>query len=187
MNPADLINATSPPGQDYIILGGAKSPGKATVLGAGSPRKWDKQMGYGQSGASLAYTGDDLSEFEVQIDIWDKAQWREWNDFAKVLDKRPKGRLGPEGAFFIKHPVLNRAPISITSVVVLDVSGWEQDDTGLWTCRIKFSAYRKPRLALGKPNSAIDSVAGETPTAADAADRKIADLLGEQKSLGGAL
>jgi hypothetical protein len=187
MSLLDVIAGTSPPAKDYIVLGGVRSPGRATVLGAGSPRKWDKQQGYGVSGATLAFTGDDLSEFDVVIDLWEDSHWREWGAFAKVLASRPKGRFSPEGAFTIVHPVLNRTPISISSVVVLDAGGFEQNDTGLWTTRIKFSAYRKPRVALGKPNAAIPGVAGKTATAQDAADRQIAALLDEQASLGGAL
>ena len=36
----------SPPIQDFIVLGGLRSPGRATVAGAGSPRDWDIRKGW---------------------------------------------------------------------------------------------------------------------------------------------
>lgn len=182
----DILNAGDFPAQDYIELGGMTSPGRATIVNAGSPRTWDKRKGYGFSGATLVYTGDDLAEFDVLIDLWDKSQFQAWDDFAKkTLEKPPIGQR-PK-ALDIKHPILNRSPTKITSVVVLDVLGPDQDEDGLWTYRIKFSAYRAPKPALGKPNASIPSVTPKVPTAQDEAEKKIQALLAQQKALGGAL
>lgn len=182
----DILNAADFPAQDFIILGGQTSPGRATVVNAGSPRTYDKRKGYGFSGATLIFTGDDLNEFDVLIDLWLPDQFRVWDDFAKkTLEKPPIGQR-PK-ALDIKHPVLNRSPTKITSVVVLDVLGPEVDEDGLWTYRIKFSAFRAPLPALGKPNASIPSVTPKVPTAQDEAEKKIQQLLAQQKALGGGL
>lgn len=184
---AALLNGDGPPEQDYVILGSKRTPGRATIVSPGSPRKWDKQAGFGISGATLAFLGDDLSEFDLLVDLWEPEHWTAWTSFARdVLDKRPRGRISPEGAFDIVHPALNRSPTRISSVVVLDVTGPDQED-GLWTFRIKLSAYRQPKPALGKPPAAVPAVPGVTPTAKTAEDQAIADLLAEQARLGGAL
>lgn len=187
MTTADaLLNAEGPPEQDWILLGGARSPGRATVVSPSSPRKWDKQAGYATSGATLAYTGDDLSDFEVVIDLWEDEHWAQWKAFAAVLDMRPRGRFSPEGAFEIVHPAVNRPPARISAVVVLDVIGPDQTD-GLWTYRLKLSAYRQPKVALGKPPGAVPAADAKIPTAKTAEDKMISDLLAEQARLGGGL
>lgn len=180
-NPLDLLNAASFPDQDYIILAGEKSPGLATPAKAGSPRKWDKRDGYGLSGATLVYIGDDLAVFDVIIDLWTTEQFGEWARFAKLLEKAPAGTR-PK-AMGIQHPLLNRSPLKITEVVVFDVSQFEQDDYGLYTCSITFSCYRAPKPVLGKPLAAIPAASKPVPTAKDAADVEIQKLMGELKGL----
>ena len=55
------------PMQDFIILGPFQSPGRAIVRSLQSPRDWKINKAYGQSGASLIYTGANLAKFEVDI------------------------------------------------------------------------------------------------------------------------
>lgn len=184
MSVLDLLNGGEFPAQDYILLGGEKSPGRATVLGAGSPRTWDKRKGYGYSGAFVIFTGDDLAKFKVQIDLWKKDQFAEWDRFAKkCLVKPPLGQK-PK-ALDIQHPLLNAEPLKITSAVVEDVSQWDQDEEGLWSCTIDFLQFRAPKPALGKPNAAIPSVAKPIPTAQDAADVEIQRLMAQFSALAG--
>ncbi len=181
-SPFDFLNGGKPPYQDYIMLGGQQSPGLATPVKAGSPRNWDKRAGYGLSGATLVYTGDDLSEFDVIIDLWEDAHWSEWATFAKkVLTKPPIGTRPM--ALGIQHPLLSMAPLNITEVVVKDVYQFEQDEFGMWTGGIAFSVYRAPKPVLGKPLGAIPSVQKPIPTAHDAADVEISRLLTELKGL----
>lgn len=183
MNPAELLNAGTPPIQDFILLAGQKSPGRATVTSAGSPRTWDKQKGWGFSGATLIYTGDDLPDFDVVVDLWDQSHWTQWNSFARVLEKSPTG-IKPK-ALEIIHPLLNRAPLKITQVVIRDVTQFEQSAKGLWTCRIQLTAFRAPKAALGKPNGSIPRAG--TGILDFSSDPQIAALMTKQAALGGAL
>jgi hypothetical protein len=183
MNLVSLLNQGSPPHQDFIVLNGKKSPGRATVMGAGSPRKWDKQPGYGLSGAILVYTGNDLSEFDVLLELWLDEHWSDYANFVQVLEKVPSGKR-PTKPLQIIHPVLNRAPIRITQVVLRDVSAPEQDDEGTWSIRLSFTTWSDPLPALGKPNAKIPGVEAPDPFANAP---EIAGLMAKQKSLGGAL
>lgn len=183
MGLAELLGGGDFPAQDYIVLSGEKSPGRATVKAPNSPRTWDKRKGYGTSGASLVYTGDDLSEFDVEIVLWKKSQFAEWKSFAKkCLEKPPKGAR-PK-ALKIEHPVVNASPWLIDEVVVKDVLGFEDtSDDGLWQGTIQFIQYRAPLPALGKPKQAIPGAAAKIPTAQDAADLEIQKLSAEFGSL----
>jgi len=164
------------PRSDVVILGGLQTPGRAVVKGFGSPRMWDKRKGYGTSGATLVYTGDDLSKGSIVVTIWTGDQYEAWLSFAgQVLVKPPKGAR-PK-ALPIEYPTINAPPISITAVVVEDVTPFEQDEQGEWTCEIKLEQYRAPMPALGKPNGAIPPAKKTTPTAQDAADVEIQKLM----------
>lgn len=179
-----LLEQSVPPVQDYIILNGFRSPGKAIVAGATTPRKWDQRPGYGFTGATVFYTGQGLAEFTVTLELWDPREWQDWWAFARVLEKEPIGKRA--AALKISHPLLTRAPLNITDVVVTDVSQWEQDDDGLWTCTISFLEYRPPKPAVGKPTAAIpDSPQGKVAakTAIEIENEKLtkelADLSGQ--------
>lgn len=182
-SPLDLLNSGTPPIQDFILLNGEKSPGVCTVTGAGSPRTYDKQKGWGFSGATLIYTGDDLSDFDVLIALWEKSHWGEWNKFARLLEKAPTG-IRPK-ALDIVHPQLNRSPLKITQVVIRDVTQFDQSKTGLWTCRIPFTSWRAPKKALGKPDGTIPKAG--TGILDFSGDPQIAELMKKQAALGGAL
>lgn len=182
MSALDFVLGGGPPRADSILLAGVRSPGVCTVMNAGSPRTWDKRKGYGYSGATLVYTGDDLSEFDVVIDIWDDTEFdTTWKPFSKLLEKVQNGGAstlvsGPfvavnrPKALSIVHPQLNASPIKITDVVVLDASQWDQDDYGLWTMRVKFSAFRAPLPMLARPAASIPAAINKPPVAVTAAD-----------------
>jgi hypothetical protein len=182
--PEDIILGNVPPEQDYVLLGGARTPGRATIVGAGSPRSWDIRQGYGYSGAIVVFTGEGLAKFDIVVDLWLPSHWGEWNRFAKVaLAKAPLG-MKPK-ALDIAHPLLALEPIKVTSVVVEDVTQFEEDDEGLWTCRIKCLQYRAPKPALGKPLASIPNVDKPKPTAQDAAELEIQRLLKQVGDLAG--
>ena len=186
MSGLDVLNGARFPVQDFVLLGGEKPPGRSYPMGAGSPRTWDKRKGYGFSGATLVFTGDDLSQFEIVVECWLQDHFFEWDEFArKVLVKPPTGKRPT--ALDIAHPLVNGPPLLITSVVVLDVTQWEQDDDNLWTRSISVSAFRAPQPALGKPNAAIPGVPKKVPTAADEMDAKIQAKLAETRAKGGVL
>jgi hypothetical protein len=139
------------PTQDYIVLGGFPSPGKAVIRGAGSPRKWDVRDGYGLTGAVTVFMGEGLATFEVDIYCWEDHHFLAWPIWAKLTLANPPIGARPTSQS-IKHPQLNDPPLTIDQVVVTDVSQWEDiDETGYWMRTIKFLQYRKPRPALVKP------------------------------------
>lgn len=206
INPLDLLNADAPPCQDFIILQGQKSPGRATVRVAGCPRKWDVQAGFGISGGSMTFHGEEVpSEFEVEIALWEDEHWADWNRFVKLLAVPPNRSLlgapspaaaisdpllkaaasSPMKGLDIKHPRLNRRPLLITTVVVRNVTSFERSKTGLETCTITFSKWKPPRLALAKVDGKIP--AAGAPIDPFANDPAIKALMTKQASLGGIL
>jgi hypothetical protein len=184
----DLITGEGFPEQDYIILDGVKSPGRATISGAGKPREWDIRKGYGYSGATVTFTGEGLSKFEVLIELWLPKHFAEWNRFSKhVLSKSPRrGVSGKSPSLKIEHPVLEMDPLKITDVVIEDVSQFEQDDEGMWSCKIKFIQYRAPLPALASAGAPTPSVSATIPrTAEDAVEIEISRLTSQFNNLAG--
>lgn len=177
----DLLNSGSAPRQDFVLLNGKKPPGLSYPVNAGLKLTWDKQKGWGFTGASLIYTGQDLSDFDVHFIIWDnKKHWKEWAEFAPIIEKPALGKVPP--ALTIRHPLLNRSPIRIEKCVVNSVSQWEQGETGLWTCVGSFTDWRARKPVLAKVEG-IPKPAVKSPIE----DPEIAALMAEQKRLGGAL
>jgi hypothetical protein len=170
------------PNQDFIVLNGLKSPGRARITGASDPRKWDKRQGYGFSGAFLVYVGDELPSFSVMIDLVKPADFIAWATFAPLLEKPKKG-VRPTKALSIQHPLLRLAPLNITEAVVEDVSQFEVDDDGVYTCEIKFAKWGKPAPVLAKPTAAIPGVAAKVPVAKDAGEAAILSLLAQRNAL----
>jgi len=165
-----------PPVQDYVIMGGKTSPGRCELVGAGTPRKWDIRAGYGLSGATVVYAGDGLAKFDLNVFLWEDSHWSDWDDFASVLEKAPKGQR-PK-AVGISHPILVTRPLNITSVVVEDVLQPVQDESGEWMIAVKLLEYRAPLAVLGTPNQAIPPLQkAPLPVAQDEADRQIQALL----------
>lgn len=139
------------PREDFIVLGGERSPGLCKVRGGGSPRTWDIQQGYGLSGATIVFTGAGLSKFEVDIFAWLPEHFPAFDRFAaKVLALPAPVRNAKSLA--ITHPLLNTPPVSIFQCVVEDVTQWEEsDETGLWMRTIKCIHFRAPKPLLVKP------------------------------------
>jgi len=183
------------PRVDYIILNGLKSPGRAIIRGAGTPRDWDIRKGFGFSGATVVFVGDNLAKFSVEIFLWDfPKHWLEWQRFSKVLERPPAPgdatTLGDGGflpsvspkALSIVHPVLNMGPLHITSVVIEDVTQFEQDETGGFRCEIKMLQFRKPKPMLAKPDAATPA-ANLAMSALDKAEQRNAQLEAQNTQL----
>lgn len=171
---------------DWVSIGGQKSPGIATVKGGASLRDWEQRKGYGLSGASSVYTGDSLSDFEIEFKIWDNADLRgsmftEWYLFAQVLRKVPRGKR-PK-SFTIFHPML--AEVGITRAVVTKVGQFSQDKDGIFTKTVNFLEYREPTPILAKPKGAIPNAAEPPADATSAADLQIQALRAQLAGLAG--
>lgn len=178
---------------DTIRIGGDYCPGIALPRKASDPRKWDKRPGYGLSGATLIYMGDDLSQFSIDVSIWTQTQMDEFKIFyAKYLKRAQPNtanisstqvfapNIRPK-ALGIFHPAL--AIISIDRVQVVDVTQFEQVADGLWGCTIELSVDRPPAPMLFKPDGKIPDVAKKTPTARDTLELQIQKLTDENKAL----
>lgn len=168
-----LSFANRPPRQDYIIIGGHKSPGVCEFARpAEQPRNWDIRKGYGYSGAFTVFTGTGLAKFSVLFKLWDDpqtpttSQWSDWAAFAKAVLTDPIPGMRPK-ALTIQHPTLSTPPLSITAVVVTNVTSFVQDELGLWTCTVDFLEFRSPVQELGKPDAAIPPLAASLMTAND--------------------
>ncbi len=170
------------PRQPFIVLGALRTPGVATVKGLSDPRDWDIRKGYGLAGATVVYTGKNISPFTVDVDLWLPEHFIEWNLFAAILAPPTPGKPFALG---IKHPIVNGPPHGITEVVVKDVSQPVQSNTGLWTYTLTLLPYKKPLPALARPIAAIPAVAPATPTAQDAAEVQMLALAAQAKALGG--
>jgi hypothetical protein len=187
MNLPAILGGDGFPAQDYLLLGGDRSPGKVTLRGANSPRGWDIRKGYALSGATVVPSGDELADgIKALFEFWAASQISAWYAFAaKHLSKTVRllpGSIQPR-ALGIYHPVLAAPPISITEVVVKDVTGLEPDGYGGWSCEVHFLQYRKPKPALAAPAAAIPAVAAAAPTAQDAADLEMQRKLAQFQAL----
>lgn len=174
---------------DALQVGSEYSPGKATVRKPSEPRTWDKRKGYGFIGATVVYTGEDLSEFDVDFYLWTQPQSQDWDAFKKKYFERPpiptvllEGQLFPPQpkALGLSHPVLAR--VNIIAAVVTDVVWGGEDDFGgvMWT--VSFLQFKTPRAALARPDGSIPAAAKPTPTAADKTEQQIAEVLAQIKA-----
>lgn len=178
-----MLNPGFPVLQNYILLQGQQSPGVARIEGAGAPRSWDIRKGYGFSGATTVYTGDELSEFDVILTLWEPGHFDAWVAFSALLAKPPVG-IRPS-AMDIGHPILNGPPLFIKSVVVKNVSQFRKSPGMKFETTIKFLQYRAPKPMLGKPNQAIPALTPPTPTAQDKYDLEIQALQAKIAAEGG--
>lgn len=135
---------------DKAKLAGRYTPGICQVIGAGSPRNWDKRAGYGWMGAWLVWAGNDLSSFSIVCSLYTDQDWEDWHAFRPVVLRLPNGKR-PK-SYDVYHPVL--AEVGITSLVVEDVKGPHQTGDGEWTIEIACIEWRQPKIGLAKPDGA---------------------------------
>lgn len=146
---------------DYIKLGGVRSPGLAEVLGATSPRKWEERGGYGLSGSTVVFRGVGLCKFTVKLKLYTEEDWTAWNAWRPIVAKPPFGTRAK--ALDIWHPLLEQ--LEVKAAVVEEVSQPEQTDNGEWTITLKFIEFRRPKVALAKPEGAKATPADPIETA----------------------
>jgi hypothetical protein len=176
------------PAQDYVTIGGDKSPGKSVIFDVHTPRPWDIRKGYALTGATIVPQGDDLGTFKIRFEFWSGADVPAWYAFAaKYFDKSVRlvpGSNKPK-ALSILHPMLSAPPVRITACVVDDATGLEPDDDGLggYHATVSFIQYRAPKPALSPPDAAIPPAANPQPTAEDAADQEIQNKQATYQSL----
>lgn len=162
---------------DYILLSGKKSPGIAEITGAASSRNWDERKGYGLSGAISVFKGRALAKFSVKLRFHTDQDWADWQTWKVIVDKLPTRRGGTtpdSGNLDIWHPILE--DLGIKSVGVVEVGQPEQTDNGEWQVVLKFIEYRRPVVALAKPE-------GSKATPVDPVDQTIERLAGQVQKL----
>lgn len=140
---------------DYVLLGGKRSPGVAEIVGASSPRQWDEREGFGLSGAWIIFRGRGLAKFSIVLHLLSQADWDAWTAWKPLVDKMPTRRAAggkDSGALEIWHPHLEA--LDIKAVAVVEVMQPVQDDLGGWSVEIKLIEFRRPKVALAKPDGA---------------------------------
>jgi hypothetical protein len=147
---------------DLVLVNRKASPGRAVVEGASDPRKWDERTGFALGGSTLFYTGFQQAHFSVKVYLYTPAQWAEWYEWVKPLQKKPKRVLTPDGvapvargdfgAFDIWHPFLEK--LGIKSAVVEEImQPVLTDESGEWMHEIKMISFRNPKPAIAKPKA----------------------------------
>lgn len=170
-----LVN---PEAWDVCSLGGVDLPGLCVeCAGASNPRKWEERAGYGQSGATVVYTGDGLAKFPITLHFWLPEHFDQWEAIKGDLMpkmQRPAPFSPPPAtkASDIAHPSPDYLPMPISAVVVEEVAVPKQVEPGLFEITIKVIQYRKPTGAGAVPDGAKDKPADKP----DAADQMIKDL-----------
>lgn len=160
-------------GIDYFLLEGQRSPGIARVAGHGPPRKWEERGGYGLSGSTLVYLGNGLAKWKTEIELWDAQDWAAWKLWRKLLPRPKPGAYANAQDFW--HPFLEEH--EIRSAVLLSSGFPKQVADGVWVIEHEWMQYRRPKLALQKPEGS----AANAP--ADPVDELIGDLLGQVQEL----
>lgn len=165
------------------MLAGRRSPGRAVVKNAVLVRKWDEQQGYGLTGATLIFHGEELVKFDVEITLWEAEQFAEWRAFARgILDAPKVGANRDTYSLGISHPVLDDFPHPVQQCVLDAITQWEQDEVGLWVRTLKMHEYRAPKPVLVKADEGPPAINNDDPP--DPAADGIRARLAEQKRLG---
>lgn len=133
---------------DYVTIAGQRTPGIAEIQGASSPRRWDQRRGYGLSGATVIFRGLTLAQFKILLRLYTEQDWQDWESFRPIVQRPPFGER--PRALDIAHPIL--ADLNITSVVVEDLLQPAQTEDGVWTVEIRLLEYRRPTIALSRPD-----------------------------------
>lgn len=183
---AGSLGALGFPAQDTITIASAPAPGKWTLQKADKEYGWQIRKGFGNSGATVVPTGDELVEPEFLVEFWDPEDWVLFQPFRALYLK--KALVGVPGspssmALGIDHPELKAQ--GCTSVVVRKVSIFKNDGFGVWSGTVLFLQYRPPQLALSKPAAAIPDVGTPRPTAQDALEAQIQALLAQNQARAG--
>jgi hypothetical protein len=180
LNPLD-----SPSTHNAIAIGGRSWPltdqggGYVKIVGAGAPRVLDIRAGHGQTGATVLYKGETLSEFSIDFYLVETSDWDEWFDFRPVLAKPPVGAAAK--ALPVYHPYL--ATLGIDAILVMDEGQPEEvDETGLHKVSVKVVQWKKPTPTIGLPKGASQT---EFPTPQTAGEKKLQQLGAEYDNLAG--
>ncbi len=157
---------------DKVILAGRESPGIAEIQGFSSPRRWDERRGYGLSGATVVFRGLALGRGKLILRLITEQDWEDWQAWAPLVQRPPSGERAR--ALDISHPILE--DLGIRSVVVEDVKQpTPSGETGEYVIEIALIEYRRPEVALARPDGSDDRLP-EPQTPEERAIRTLAGL-----------
>lgn len=183
--PSDALTSTASfPTSDTITIEGVVSPGKAVLQNIKLPKDWQKNKGYGLSGATLVPLGDDLATFQIRFSFWLPSQVAAWRDYwTKFFSKQLVTVAGAAQPMALNIVHGRLAFHGLGPCVVTDAGGLEKDDLGEWFHVVSFQQYRKAKPALQKPIATIPGASTAKPTAQDAQDRAIQERQATAASL----
>lgn len=172
MNPIE-----SPDLWDVFILDGFGLPGIVVDDGdPANPRNWDKKKGQASSGATLVFSGVDLSEFKVKCQLITLEDWDEYNT-QKDRFKAPTGKNPPSMSCF--YPSLELLPEPVNAVVIKDSTPPKQNGDQ-WFYTISFSQDRRAKAAGGKSKGSTAYTGGSKK---DAQDNQIDALVAQMNGM----
>ena len=175
--------------QDYVMLGGQRTPGIATITGFRRPRRWDVRSSDGMAGANLVYRGQPLMTGKLIILLTSTEDFRAWESFRTVLAPLPPVPATATDAIFVRqrgkfldisHPQLDE--LNIHRVVVEEDGQLEQTDDGQWTVEISLKEHRPPVRVIQRP---VATTSGSPQMSA--IDRELRDATNEDAAVAQAL
>ncbi len=156
--PIDKVLLAYPPPKGQQVAWQV-SPGLASVSGSALLFRWDQRQGYGLAGSFPIYYGTKLSEFTVELRLYTSEDWADWASWSQLVAKPPAGTR-PK-ALAIYHPWL--ADLKIGACVVQKVKQPEEMDNGGYLIGIDCLEWRKPQIALSKPEAAQTAAGDDSP------------------------
>ena len=137
--------------QDYVLIGGQRTPGIAEIVDADAIRRVIERRGFALSGATARDQGRTLTPFKIRLTFTSSADFEAWDVFRPLL-ARPPGRATT--ALDIAHPIFELA--EIRAAIPKKTGQPTQVRDGEWVIELEFLEYRNPQPA----NDPISSAAG---------------------------
>jgi len=139
---------------DFAIVNGVRTPGILSVPVLEVPEKWDKITGPGLAGAVPVYRGPELVEFDLVMQLFDRADWDQFHVFAPILERPRIGRR-PQ-ALRILYPLLELVspPVRAIHKVKWKLEG--PDELGIWKYTVTCWEFRRLKATQAKPEGEKD-------------------------------
>jgi hypothetical protein len=150
--------------QDYIVLGGKRSPGIAEVSDAKATYDYHIQEAAYFTGARMLFKKRELAKFSVRLHLFTREDLADLTIWRSLIDRAPDSQK-KDNALTISHPQLSA--LGITSCVVLSVSQLEHDTFGGYYLTIQFMEFK------GYPEPSQAKVEAPKPAQVDAVDAEV--------------
>ncbi len=180
INPIDYPDAWN-----HFVIASKPSPGCIAPGGVSGFKRetgWDKKKGKGSVGASLSVTSYPPAEGSFAVQLWRPEHFRQWAEFAELLQYDPAKAIKDRPAVDLYYPSL--ADLKIGSVVTKSVSPITHMGKKLYVVTVELIEWRiVPAVSIvATPTSSKNNDPSSLPGAApdpigDAQQREIAALL----------